>query len=139
MSRRLGYGTLYAMRRHKAWRGGSKAQQSCVPATALEQSTKNRAKRPKIVEHLIKKRAKQRPETSPKIDGKPTKNPAKINPKSINNSSKIHPKSIKIQSKSKNVTHFVLGAILKASWRRLGRVLEANIAPSWPPKSKENR
>ena len=30
----LGYGTLYAMRRHKAWRGGSKAQQSCVPATA---------------------------------------------------------------------------------------------------------
>ena len=30
-----GYGTLYAMRRHKAWRGGSKAQQSCVPATAL--------------------------------------------------------------------------------------------------------
>ena len=31
----LGYGTLYAMRRHKAWRGGSTAQQSCVPATAL--------------------------------------------------------------------------------------------------------
>ena len=31
---RLGYRTLYAMRRHKAWRGG-KAQQSCVPATAL--------------------------------------------------------------------------------------------------------
>ena len=24
-----------AMRRPKAWRGGSKAQQSCVPATAL--------------------------------------------------------------------------------------------------------
>ena len=35
MSRRLGYQTLYAMRRHKAWRGGSKAQQSCDPATAL--------------------------------------------------------------------------------------------------------
>ena len=35
MSRRVGYGTLYAMRRHKAWRGGSNAQQSCVPATAL--------------------------------------------------------------------------------------------------------
>ena len=33
--RRLEYGTPYAMRRHKAWRGGSKAQQSCVPATAL--------------------------------------------------------------------------------------------------------
>ena len=34
--RRLEYGTPYAMRRHKAWRGGSKAQQSCVPATALD-------------------------------------------------------------------------------------------------------
>ena len=33
--RRLEYGTPYAMRRHKAWRGGSNAQQSCVPATAL--------------------------------------------------------------------------------------------------------
>ena len=32
---RLEYRTLYAMRRHKAWRGGSNAQQSCVPATAL--------------------------------------------------------------------------------------------------------
>ena len=41
----------------------SKAQQSCVPATALEQSTKNQAKRSKIVEHLIKKRAKHQPET----------------------------------------------------------------------------
>ncbi len=30
----LGYGILHAMRRHKAWRGGSNAQQSCVPATA---------------------------------------------------------------------------------------------------------
>ena len=33
--RRLEYGTPYAMRRPTAWRGGSKAQQSCVPATAL--------------------------------------------------------------------------------------------------------
>ena len=32
---RLEYRTPYAMRRHKAWRGGSNAQQSCVPATAL--------------------------------------------------------------------------------------------------------
>ena len=31
----LGYGILYAMRRHKAWHGGSKAPQSGVPATAL--------------------------------------------------------------------------------------------------------
>ena len=36
MRRRLEYRTPYAMRRHKAWRGGSNAQQSCVPATALE-------------------------------------------------------------------------------------------------------
>ena len=35
--RRLEYGTLYAMRRHKAWRGGSNAQQGCVPATAPKQ------------------------------------------------------------------------------------------------------
>ena len=33
--RRLEYGTPYAMRRPTAWRGGSNAQQSCVPATAL--------------------------------------------------------------------------------------------------------
>ena len=31
---RLEYRTPYAMRRHKAWRGGSTAQQSCDPATA---------------------------------------------------------------------------------------------------------
>ena len=36
----LGYGTLYAMRRHKAWRGGSKAPQSGEPATALAQKSK---------------------------------------------------------------------------------------------------
>ena len=135
----LEYGTLYAMRRHKASQGGSNAQQSCVPATALEQSTKNRAKRSKIVEHLIKKRAKHQPETWPKIDGKSTKNRTKINPKSTKNPPKIDPKSNNIQSKSKNVAHFVLGAVLEASWRRLGRILEANIAPSWPPKSKENQ
>ena len=29
--------------------------------------------------------------------------------------------------------------VLEASWRRLGRVLGANIARSWLPKSKENR
>ena len=69
---------------------------AAVPATALEQSTKNRAKRPKIVEHLIKKRAKQRPETSPKIDGKPTNNPAKINPKSTKNPPRNHQNRSKI-------------------------------------------
>ena len=36
MSRRLGYRTLYAMRRPKAWRGGSKAPKSGEPATALD-------------------------------------------------------------------------------------------------------
>ena len=68
-------------------------------------------------------------------------NQPKIQPTSVQNPSiihqKIHPKSIKFQLKSKNVTHFVLGAILEASWRRLGRVLEANITPSWCPKPKE--
>ena len=33
----LGCGFLHAMRRHKAWRARSNAQQSCVPATAIEQ------------------------------------------------------------------------------------------------------
>ena len=32
----LGYGTLYAMRRPKAWRGGSKAPLRGVPAIALD-------------------------------------------------------------------------------------------------------
>ena len=31
MSRRLGYGTLYAMRRHKAWRGGSNSAAKLRP------------------------------------------------------------------------------------------------------------
>ena len=126
------------MRRPKAWRGGSKAQQSCVPATALEQSTKNRAKRSKIVEHLIKKRAKRRPETSPKIDGKSTNKSSQNQPQITQESTK-NPKSTNIRSKSKNVAHFVLGAVLEPSWMRLERVLGANIAPSWRPKSKENR
>ena len=56
--------------------------------------------------------------------------------------SKTNQKSIKITTGAKKVTHFVLGAVLgavlEASWRRLGRVLGANIAPSWLPKSKEN-
>ena len=62
----LGYGTLYAMRRHKAWRGGSKAQQSFESATALEQKIRrglsiriNQKSRKK----MIKKRSKHRPET----------------------------------------------------------------------------
>ena len=33
--RRLGYGTPYAKRSPSDWRGGSNAQRSCVPATAL--------------------------------------------------------------------------------------------------------
>ena len=41
MSRRLGYGILYAMRRHKAWRGGSKAPQSSEPANARAQKDTN--------------------------------------------------------------------------------------------------
>ena len=66
-------------------------------------------------------------------------NQANIEPKSVKNQPKFQPKSINNRSKSKNVTHFVLGAVLEASWRRLGRVLGANIVPSWLPKSKENR
>ena len=53
--------------------------------------------------------------------------------------SKIDQKSIKIMAGANKIAHFVLGAVLEASWRRLGRVLGAYIARSWPPKLKENR
>ena len=62
-----------------------------------------------------------------------------IEPESIKHRTRIDLKSTKITAGAKNVAHFVLGAVLEASWRRLGRVLGANIAPSWRPKSKENR
>ena len=74
-----------------------------------------------------------------KINPKSTKNQWKINKKSTQHRSKIKQKSTKNRPGAKHVARFVLGAVLEASWRRLGRVLGANIAPSWRPKSKENR
>ena len=32
----------------------------------------------------------------------------------------------------------VLGAVLEATWARLGRILEANMVPNWLPKANEN-
>ena len=45
-----------------------------------------------------------------------------INGKSTQNRSKIEHKSTKNRPGAKNVAHFVLGAVLEASWRRLGGV-----------------
>ena len=74
-----------------------------------------------------------------KINQNSIENQSKINPKSIKNRPKIDPKSTKITAGAKNVAHFVLGGVLEASWRHLGRVLGGKIAPSWRPKSKGNR
>ena len=80
----------------------------------------------------MSKKKKESIQDQSKLNRKSTKKRAKINRKSIQ-------KSTKITAGAKNVAHFVLGAVLEASWRRLGRVSGANIAPSWRPKSKENR
>ena len=61
------------MRRPKAWRGGSNAQQSCVPATALGA----RLYQSKIVRKSIENRSK--------IDQKSIKNRSRIDQKSIKN------------------------------------------------------
>ena len=57
-----------------------------------------------------------------KINPKSTKNQYKINQKSTQNRLKIDQKSTKNRPGAKNVAHFVLGAVLEASWRRLGGV-----------------
>ena len=78
------------------------------------------------------------------------KNPFKTNQSSIENQSKrettsiehrsnIDPRATKITSGAKHVARFVLGAVLELSWRRLGRILGANIAANWRPESKESR
>ena len=136
--RRLECGTPYAMRRPKAWRGGSKAQQSCVSATALEQKIMRglsiRINR-KSWKKMIKKRSKHRSETYQiSIQNRP-----KINQKSIENHSKIHPKSTNNLSKSPLERKKSRTSSWEPSWRRLGRVLGANMAASWPPKSSPNR
>ena len=67
----------------------------------------------------------------------------KIGPTSIKNLTIINQTSTKITAGAKNVAHIVLGAVLgavlEASWKRLGSVLGANIVPSWRLKPKENR
>ena len=116
----------------------SKAQQSCVSATAPEQKIMRglriRINR-KSWRKMIKKRSKHRSETyqisvqnRPKTDQKPIENHLKIHSKSFKNLS-----TSRLERKKSRTSSW------EPSWRRLGRVLGANIASSWRPKSKENR
>ena len=54
-----------------------------------------------------------------KINPKSTKNQKKINQQSTQHRLKIDQKSTKNRPGAKNVAHFVLGAVLEASWRSL--------------------
>ena len=68
-----------------------------------------------------------------------SQNQSNIDQKSTKNRPKIDQNSIKIEKCRALRLGSRLGAVLDASWRRLGRLLGAKIPPSWPPKSKENR
>ena len=96
-----------------------KRRKAAVPATALEQSTKNRAKRSKIVESLIKNKQN----TDQKPDQKSMENQPKIKPKSIKHQSKIHPK---IDPKFDQNGKMSRTSSWEPSWRPLGGVLGAS-------------
>ena len=95
---------------------------AAVPATALEQSTKNRAKRPKIVDLLIKNEQNN----DQKPHQKSMENQPKIQPKSIQNPSKIHQKSIQNPSKFNQNRKMSRTSSWEPSWRPLGGVLGAS-------------
>ena len=57
-----------------------------------------------------------------KIDQKSIEKQSKNEPKTIGNRAKLYQKSTKITAGAKTVAQFVLGAVLEASWRRLGGV-----------------
>jgi len=136
-------------RRHKAWRGGSKAQQSCVSATALEQKIMrglsiriNQKSRKK----MIKKRSKHRPESyqisiqdRPKIDRKSIGNRWEINRKSIKNLPKIHQKFIKIEAWRGSGRILAPKCVLGRIWGGSGAILEAKMVPTWFPKWSQNQ
>ena len=122
----------------------SKAQQSCVSATALEQKIMrglsiriNQKSRKK----MIKKRSKHRPETyqisiqnRPKIDRKSIKNRSKINRKSIkidqNHRWSEKCRALRLGSR--------LGGVLEASWARLRGQDSSKLASQIEGKSIKN-
>ena len=75
---------------------------------------------------MIKTRSKHRPETYQIA----MQNRPNIDRKSIENRSTIDQKSTKITIGANNVAHFVLGAVLEASWRLLGGFLEESKGPT---------
>ena len=103
----------------------SKAQQSCISVTALEQKIMRGLSiriNQKSMERIFKidQNTDQEPiKYQSKIDRKSIENQSSIDRKSIGNLSNIDKKSIKITAGAKNVAHFVLGAVLEASWRSL--------------------
>ena len=82
-------------------------------------------------------------------EAKPFKNQSQIDQESMENQPKVDPTSIKHRTKIEQTSTRSekcralrlgsrLGGVLEASWARPGRVLGANIARSWRPKSNEN-
>ena len=74
-----------------------------------------------------------------KINPKSTKNQWTINQKSTQHRSKIEQKSTKNPPGAKNVAHFVLGAVLEASWRSLRGQHSSKLASQTEGKSIKNQ
>ena len=74
-----------------------------------------------------------------KINPKSTKNQWKIKQKLTQNQSKIEQKSTKNRPGAKNVAHFVLGAVLEASWRSLRGQHSSKLASQIEGKSIKNQ
>ena len=121
------------MRRPQAWRGGSKAQQSCVPATALEQTSSKQL--PKI----MKNHEKIMDQNLSKINPKSTKNQQKINQKSTQNRLKIHQKSTRSEKCRALRLGSRLGGALEASWRSLRGQHSSKLASQIEGKSIKNQ
>ena len=114
-----------------------------MPATALEQSTKNRAKGSNIVENLIKKRAKTPTRNLTKnrwkINQKSNQDQSKIDQESTKNQSKIELNSINIEKSLALRLGSRLGGLLEASWARLRGQHSPKLASQIEGKSIKNR
>ena len=126
MRRRLGYGTLYAKRSPSDWRGGSNAQRSCVPATALRTFW--------ILRFDVKLSKFPSANLAPKIELK----------WATNLENRGQGGGTPSDFGTKNGPNFDLGcscgswAVLVASWEclggRFGTVLSGSWVPTWVPK-----
>ena len=123
MRRRLGYGTLYAKRSPSDWRGGSNAQRSCVPATALQICCK-RSKFPSA-------------NLAPKIELKWAINLENRGQGEGVPHRTLEPKMDQISILGALValglSSWRLGSVLGAFWDRLERLLGPNLGPNMEP------